>query len=107
MYQAGSEQAAKASKYSAGIMEKATRAKEMSELLQKGDKKGFLKVYFENVLESEAKTAENLYITNIVKGRPTVVNDAVNNPKSLNYIIIGLGAVVVILIAITLVQSKK
>ena len=36
-----------------------------------------------------------------------VVNDAVNNPKSLNYIIIGLGAVVVILIAITLVQSKK
>ncbi len=77
MYQAGSEQAAKASKYSAGIMEKATRAKEMSELLQKGDKKGFLKVYFENVLESEAKTAENLYITNIVKGRPTVVNDAV------------------------------
>ena len=36
-----------------------------------------------------------------------VVNDAVNNPKSLNYIIIGLGAVVVVLIAITLVQSKK
>ena len=36
-----------------------------------------------------------------------VVNDAVNNPKNLNYIIIGLGVVVVILIAITLVQSKK
>ncbi len=36
-----------------------------------------------------------------------VVNDAVNNPKNLNYIIIGLGAVAVILIAITLVQSKK
>ncbi len=36
-----------------------------------------------------------------------VVNDAVNNPKNLNYIIIGLGAVVVILIAVTLIQSKK
>ena len=37
----------------------------------------------------------------------SVVNEAVNNPKSINYIIIGLGAIVFILIAITLVQSKK
>ena len=36
-----------------------------------------------------------------------VVNDAVNNPQSVNYIIIGLIAVVFILIAITLKQSKK
>lgn len=36
-----------------------------------------------------------------------VVNDAVNNPQSVNYIIIGLIAVVFILIAITLIQSKK
>lgn len=36
-----------------------------------------------------------------------VVNDAVNNPKSINYIIIGLGAVVFILVAITLKQSKR
>ncbi len=36
-----------------------------------------------------------------------VVNDAVNNPQSVNYIIIGLVAVVFILIAITLIQSKK
>lgn len=36
-----------------------------------------------------------------------VVNDAVNNPQSVNYIIIGLVVVVFILIAITLFQSKK
>lgn len=36
-----------------------------------------------------------------------VVNEAVNNPKSINYVIIGLGVIVFILIAITLVQSKK
>jgi len=36
-----------------------------------------------------------------------VVNDAVNNPKSINYIIIGLGAVVFILVAVTLKQSKR
>lgn len=36
-----------------------------------------LKVYFENVLEIEAKTTENLYKANIVKGRPTVINYAV------------------------------
>ena len=36
-----------------------------------------------------------------------VVNDAVNNPQSVNYIIIGLIVVVFILIAITLKQSKK
>jgi len=36
-----------------------------------------------------------------------VVNDAVNNPESVNYIIIGLIVVVFILIAVTLVQSKK
>jgi len=36
-----------------------------------------------------------------------VVNDAVNNPESVNYIIIGLIAVVFILIAVTLIQSKK
>lgn len=36
-----------------------------------------------------------------------VVNDAVNNPQSVNYIIIGLVVVVFILIAITLKQSKK
>lgn len=36
-----------------------------------------------------------------------VVNDAVNNPQSINYIIIGLAVVVFILIAITLFQSKK
>lgn len=36
-----------------------------------------------------------------------VVNDAVNNPKSVNYIIMGLLVVVFILIAITLKQSKK
>lgn len=36
-----------------------------------------------------------------------VVNDAVNNPKSVNYIIIGLGVIVFILIAITLSQSKN
>ncbi len=77
MYQAGSEQAAKASEYSAGIMEQAKRAKEMGELWQNGDEEGMLKIYFENVLENEAKTAENTYKANIVKGRPTVVNDAV------------------------------
>lgn len=36
-----------------------------------------------------------------------VVNEAVGNPKSINYVIIALGAVVFILIAITLKQSKK
>ncbi len=36
-----------------------------------------------------------------------VVNDAVNNPQSINYIIIGLIVVVFILVAITLFQSKK
>lgn len=36
-----------------------------------------------------------------------VVNDAVNNPQSVNYIIIGLAVVVFILIAVTLFQSKK
>ena len=36
-----------------------------------------------------------------------VVNDAVNNPQSINFIIIGLVVVVFILIAITLFQSKK
>ena len=36
-----------------------------------------------------------------------VVNDAVNNPKSVNYIIIGLGVIVFILIAVTLSQSKN
>ena len=36
-----------------------------------------------------------------------VVNDAVNNPQSVNYIIIGLIVVVFILIAITLKQSTK
>ena len=36
-----------------------------------------------------------------------VVNDAVNNPQSVNYIIIGLIVVVFILIAITLFQSKN
>jgi len=35
-----------------------------------------------------------------------VVNDAVGNPKSINYIIIGLIVVVFILVAITLIQSK-
>ena len=36
-----------------------------------------------------------------------VVNDAVNNPQSINYIIIGLVVVVFILIAVTLFQSKN
>ena len=36
-----------------------------------------------------------------------VVNDAVNNPQSINLIIIGLVIVVFILIAITLFQAKK
>ena len=36
-----------------------------------------------------------------------VVNDAVNNPQSVNYIIIGLIGVVIVLVAITLIQSKK
>ncbi len=36
-----------------------------------------------------------------------VVNDAVNNPQSVNYIIIGLIAVVIVLVAVTLIQSKK
>ena len=36
-----------------------------------------------------------------------VVNEAVGNPKSINYVIIALGVVVFILIAITLKQSKK
>lgn len=36
-----------------------------------------------------------------------VVNDAVGNPKSINYIIIGLIVVVFILVAITLLQSKN
>ena len=36
-----------------------------------------------------------------------VVNDAVNNPQSINLIIIGLAIVVFILIAVTLFQSKK
>ncbi len=36
-----------------------------------------------------------------------VVNDAVNNPQSINYIIIGLVIVVVVLVAVTLIQSKK
>ncbi len=36
-----------------------------------------------------------------------VVNDAVGNPKNINYIIIGLIVVVFILVAVTLVQSKN
>ena len=36
-----------------------------------------------------------------------VVNDAINNPKSVNMIIIGLVVIVFILIAVTLIQSKK
>ncbi len=77
MYRPGSDQAIKAEQYMAGTMEKATRAKEIGELLQNGDKEGMLKAYFENILESEAQTAENLYKTGVVKGRPTVVNDVV------------------------------
>lgn len=37
----------------------------------------------------------------------TIVQEAVNNPKNINYIIIGLGVVVLLLIAATLKQSKK
>ncbi len=37
----------------------------------------------------------------------TVVQDAVNNPKSMNYVIIGLIVVAFILVAVTLGQSKK
>lgn len=77
MYQPGSEQAIKAEQYMAGTMERATRAKEIGELMQNGDRESMLKAYFENILESEAKTAENLYKTSVVKGRPTVVNDVV------------------------------
>lgn len=36
-----------------------------------------------------------------------VVNDAINNPQGVNYIIIGLIGVVIVLVAITLIQSKK
>ena len=36
-----------------------------------------------------------------------VVNDAINNPQSINYIIIGLIVIVFILVAITLFQSKN
>ena len=77
MYQPGSEQAIKAEQYMAGTMEKAVRAKELGELMQNGDKESMLKVYFENVLEHDAKTAENLYKTNVVKGRPTIFNDRI------------------------------
>ena len=37
----------------------------------------------------------------------TIVQDAINNPKNINYIIIGMGVVVLILLATTLRQSKK
>lgn len=37
----------------------------------------------------------------------TIVQEAVNNPKNINYIIIGLGVIVLILVAATLKQSKK
>ncbi len=77
MYEPGSAQAIKAEQYKAGWTEKATRAKEISQLLENGDREGCLKVYFENILESEAKAAENLYKTKVVKGRPTIVNDVV------------------------------
>ena len=36
-----------------------------------------------------------------------IVQEAINNPKNINYIIIGLGVVVLLLIAATLKQSKK
>lgn len=36
-----------------------------------------------------------------------VVNEAINNPKNVNYIIIGLGAVVLLLILINMIQQKK
>ena len=37
----------------------------------------------------------------------SIVQEAVNNPKNINYIIIGLGIVVILLIAGTLKQNKK
>ena len=37
----------------------------------------------------------------------TIVQDAVNNPKNINYIIIGMIVVVLVLVAATLKQSKK
>ena len=52
-------------------------------------------------VEFDIEHCSNYFLT------AAVVNDAVNNPKSVNYIIIGLGVVVFILIAMTLSQSKK
>lgn len=36
-----------------------------------------------------------------------IVNDAVNNPKGINYIILGLGVIVFLLIIYNIIQSKK
>jgi len=77
MYETSSSKAAKAAEYSTGIMEKATKAKEIGELLQNGNREAAMKLYFDNVLEHEARAAENIYKTQVVKGRPTIVNDAI------------------------------
>lgn len=53
------------------------------------------------MVEFQIKHCSDYFLT------AAVVNDAVNNPQSVNYIIIGLIVVVFILIAITLKQSKK
>ena len=59
-------------------------------------------VYVKNgSVEFQIKHCSDYFLT------AAVVNDAVNNPQSVNYIIIGLIVVVFILIAITLKQSKK
>lgn len=55
----------------------------------------------EGYVEFDIEHCSNYFLT------AAVVNDAVNNPKSVNYIIIGLGAIVFILVAITLSQSKN
>ena len=52
-------------------------------------------------VEFDIEHCSNYFLT------AAVVNEAVNNPKSVNYIIIGLGVIVFILIAMTLSQSKK
>jgi len=59
-----------------------------------------LKVH-DGYVEFNIEHCSNYFLTG------AVVNDAVNNPKSVNYIIIGLGVIVFILIAVTLSQSKN
>ena len=66
-----SVEAEKAAEYVNGAIEKVTKANETIEALNKGD----TTLYNQNILEAEAKTAEQAYQTDVLNMRPTTLND--------------------------------